>query len=244
MIAFMRRHPLRSLLAAVAALLVCCALMPLSFALNAALPSNGPVTAKAVSGSIWRGVIADLKIGPLALGRAETTLGILPLFLARGDFRIDRASDEAQPGFTGILSSGFGGSALRGASGPVALTMIDKRLPLSRAEFQDFSVRFQSGQCREASGRVRLVVKPGELGSFLGTGSGFLGQARCDGGVLLLPLVSGSAMERADIRIDASGDYVIAVQIQNENPQVALLLAGYGFAPVSGGYRLIVKGKF
>lgn len=240
---FFGRHRLSGLLLIIAGVIAFFAFMPMSFALSALLPKNGSVTAKAVSGSVWSGVIADMKIGPLALGRAEAALRIFPLFLARAEFRIDRPAGLDQPGLTGIISGGFGGGALRNVTGPISLTEFDKRLPLSRVELQDFSARFSSGKCREASGSVRLVVQPGVLSS-LGLDSGFLGQARCDGDALLFPLVSQSAMERADIRIDNIGNYMITIYIQNENPQSGLLLAAYGFQPISGGYRMVVKGKF
>ncbi len=243
MIAFFRRNRGSSLLLIAASLIIFLVFMPLSVVINAAIPKTASVTAKAVSGSIWRGVVADLKIGPLAMGRVETALKIFPLFLARTDFHIDRSAGEGQPSLTGTMSSGLGSSALRNVTGQIPLTMVDERLPLSRVELQDFSARFESGRCRQASGSVRLMMKPGGLSS-LGLDSGFLGQARCDGNALLLPLVSQSAMERADIRISPGGSYTITINIQNQNPQSALLLTAYGFQPISGGHRLIVKRQF
>ena len=71
-----------------------------------------------------------------------------------------------------------------------------------------------------------------------------LGKPRCDGARLLLPLVSQSGMERADIRLSADGTYTIAVTLDANRGDQATLLNLSGFRPVAGGYRLVQKGRF
>jgi general secretion pathway protein N len=71
-----------------------------------------------------------------------------------------------------------------------------------------------------------------------------LGQPRCDGAQLLLPLVSQSAMERADIRLSADGSYTVAVTLNADRGDQAAVLNIAGFRPVAGGFRLVQKGQF
>jgi general secretion pathway protein N len=231
-----------------AALLVLVAFMPLRFALGMALPDKSAITAKSVSGTIWQGTIADMQMGGLSLGRLDTALRLFPLFIGRAEYHVERIKYRTDgsldtPSLTGKISGGFGGRGVRDMTGNIPLGDVDPRLPLSHLELRDFAVRFDGSICNSAKGSVRLLLKPGPL-SQIGLGSGFLGQATCKGDALLLPLVSQSAMERADIRIKADGSYEIMVSVQNESPEVGLLLASSGFTAISGGYRLTVKGQF
>ncbi len=230
-------------LVGVIAFLALLACMPLSFALNMAVPQNGTVTAKAVSGPIWRGVIADLDVGAASLGRVEASLRPLPLFAGRAEYRFE-AIDPGKPAtLSGIAATGIGGFGLKQVTGNIPLRNVDARLPLSHFELRDFAVRFDGERCRDAHGSVRLMLQPG-LFSGLGLDNGFLGQARCDGTALVLPLLSQSALEKADIRIEASGKYTATITVQNDVPELGIILSAAGFAPISGGYRMTVKGQF
>jgi hypothetical protein len=116
-------------------------------------------------------------------------------------------------------------------------------LPISSAEFQDFSARFANGKCRSASGSVRLLLKTGAIPG-INTDGGFLGSAQCKAGALYLPLVSQSAMERIDLSIQADGKYSLSIKLNNVDPQSAVLLSVAGFQPVAGGYMLIINDRF
>ena len=216
--------------------------MPLRFAFALAVPANSAVSAKAASGTIWNGKVADLKIGALKLGNMETALRIFPLFTARAEYRVERDIANGQPPLTGKLEAGSNTNSIQDMTGQIPIEMIDGRLALSHLELMDFSAVFAGGQCRNAQGGVRLMLKPGSLAG-MGLTNGFLGQARCEGKSLLLPLVSQSSMERADIRLDANGDYSITVTVQNENPEIGPALSAAGFLPVAGGYRIVIKGQ-
>jgi general secretion pathway protein N len=236
------------LLLVLAGLLALLVLMPLRFALGMAIPHKSAITVKAVNGSIWQGNIVEMQIGRLSLRKLEASLRLVPLLTGRAEYYVERVKYRPDgtrdiPSLTGKISSGFGGNAIRDMTGNIPLASIDPRLPLSHLELQDFGVRFDGGNCNNAKGSVRLMLKPGPL-SQIGLGSGFLGQASCKGDALLLPLVSQSAMERADIRIKSNGQYIMNIGVQNESPEIGLLLAGAGFTPVSGGYRLTLKGQF
>ena len=94
----------------------------------------------------------------------------------------------------------------------------------------------------EASGQVRLTMSETVPG--LNLQNGLLGKPRCDGARLLLPLVSQSAMERADIRLSGDGAYKVTVTLDSNRGDPPALLNLAGFRPVAGGYRLVQKGRF
>jgi general secretion pathway protein N len=230
------------LLMVLAILLALAAFMPLRFALGLALPQKSPVSAKAVSGSIWDGNIIDLKIGTLSFGNLNAGLRFFPLLLGQIKYRVEGMTVDGQPPLSGTITAGWGGRGIANMTGKLPLSGGDPRLPLSYLELQDISVNFDNTQCRKASGNMRLMLTKGSL-SALGLDSGFFGTARCEGGMLLLPLVSQSAMERADIRLQAGGVYSITLTVLNENPEIGPLLASAGFVQISGGYRIVVKGQ-
>jgi len=94
----------------------------------------------------------------------------------------------------------------------------------------------------DAGGQVRMTLS--DIMSGLNLQNGMLGQPRCDGAELLLPLVSQSAMERADIRLSADGSYTVAIMLNADRGDQAATLNVAGFRPVDGGYRLVQKGRF
>ena len=64
--------------------------------------------------------------------------------------------------------------------------------------------------------------------------AGLRGEVRCADGALLLALASQSAMERADIRIEADGRYRADVVVRPSDSAAALRLTAAGFAPGHG----------
>ncbi len=238
----LRSRPNRRMILQLAlVILALAAFMPLRFALGFALPQTGAVSAKAVNGTVWDGNITDLRIASLSFGDVNAALRFFPLLLGQVQYRVKGMPVNGQSPLSGTISAGWGGRAVSDMTGKLTLSSHDARLPLSYLELQDVSVHFDDAQCRSASGSVRLMLTRGSL-SALGLDSGFFGTARCEGDALLLPLVSQSSMERADIKLQASGAYAITMTVLNENSDIGLFLASAGFAPISGGYRMAVKG--
>ena len=94
----------------------------------------------------------------------------------------------------------------------------------------------------QAGGQVRLNMSETLPG--LNLQNGMLGQPRCDGAGLLLPLVSQSAMERADIRLSVDGSYTVTITLETDAAGQGTMLTVAGFRPVAGGYRFVQKGRF
>ena len=51
-------------------------------------------------------------------------------------------------------------------------------------------------------------------------------------------------MERADISIDANGNYSLSLVLNNVEPQAASILPLAGFRPIAGGYMQVINGRF
>ena len=217
------------------------AFMPLRTALG--LSNLNGVTAKSVHGTIWAGSIYDLKAGRLSFGDMGARLRLLPLLTGRGEYEVSQNAETGGNGFSGTVGGGWGGTQIEHLTGTANSRANSGSLPLTAIEFQDFSVRFAGGKCRSASGSLRLVLEPTAIPG-INIGSGFLGSAKCRAGKLFLPLVSGSAMERADISIDANGNYSLSLVLNNVEPQAASILPLAGFRPIAGGYMQVINGRF
>ncbi len=219
----------------------------LAFALILFLPlrlivgSDG-VIARKVDGIIWDGSIRDLRIGPIALGDVNARLVFPALFLGRAKIMLSRGDAQFAPGLSGSVTRRIGGFSIDDMKASLPVGSVFAPLPLENVELQDFSVRFVSGRCAEASGNIRLNVASGVAG--LDLANGLLGRARCDRGQLLVPLLSQSAMERVDFRISGDGRYSATIFLEGDRPDQAAALALAGFRSGSGGYQMIRKGRF
>ncbi|MEO5865897.1 MAG: type II secretion system protein N, partial [Sphingomonas sp.] len=73
-------------------------------------------------------------------------------------------------------------------------------------------------------------------------GGAMSGEARCEGGALLLPLVSASGAERVVLRISGAGHYHADLSLQPSDPAAVQRLTLGGFQPTAQGYTLGVDG--
>jgi general secretion pathway protein N len=222
---------------AVLVIMVAILFMPLRFL----LPGEA-VTARKVEGIVWDGSIRDLKVGGLAIGDVNARLHFLPLLLGRAKMSLSRGDTPFAPGVSGAVTRRPGGYSIDGLTASLSVATLFAPLPAESLQFTDFSARFVAGRCAQAAGSVRLTAPAGVAG--LDLPNGLLGKPRCDKGDLLIPLLSQSAMEHVDIRIRTDGSYSATVLIEGDRVEQAGMLALAGFRPVSGGYRLVRKGRF
>ena len=228
----------RFVVASVAALVVATILfMPLR-----TIVAGDGVTARKVDGIIWDGSIRDLRLGKLPLGDVNARLLLSPLFMGRAEMLLSRGNAQFVPGIIGSVSRGISGVSVNNLSATLPVGALFAPFPAENIQFEGFSARFAAGKCMDAGGQVRLTLSDTMPG--LNLQNGMLGQPRCDGAQLLLPLVSQSAMERADIRLSADGSYTVAVTLNADRGDQAAVLNIAGFRPVDGGYRLVQKGRF
>ncbi|OYU03129.1 MAG: hypothetical protein CFE36_01835 [Sphingomonadaceae bacterium PASS1] len=200
------------------------------------------VLARKVDGIIWDGSIRDLRLGKLPIGDVNARLLVGPLFLGRADIILSRGNAPYRPGFTGTVSRGFGGMSVNNLNATLPVAALFAPFPAENIQFEGFSAKFAAGRCMQAGGQVRLNMSETLPG--LNLQNGMLGQPRCDGAGLLLPLVSQSAMERADIRLSADGSYTVTITLETDVAGQGTMLTLAGFRPVAGGYRFVQKGRF
>jgi general secretion pathway protein N len=200
------------------------------------------VTARKVDGIIWDGSIRDLRLGKLPVGDVNARLLFGPLFMGRAEILLSRGDAQFVPGITGSVSRSLNGVSVRNLYATLPVGALLAPFPAENIQFEGVSARFAGGRCMEASGQVRLTLSDTMPG--LNLQNGMLGQPRCDGTQLLLPLVSQSAMERADIRLSADGSYTVTAMLNGDRGDQAAALNLAGFRSVAGGYRLVQKGRF
>ncbi|HEV2748657.1 MAG TPA: type II secretion system protein N [Allosphingosinicella sp.] len=235
------RLPLgRSLFFVCAFLFALLALLPLRLALDwLALDERG-FAAREAKGSIWLGALSEAQLGPVALGDLHAQLRTLPLFIGRARVDLDRTEeDEPFEGSATVSRHSFGIDDL---SGTLDIGSAFGPLPIASLDLSDLTAHFTDGLCTAAEGMVRATMA-GDIGGFALPG-GLSGNARCDQGALLLPLVSQTGMEALNIRLFEDGRYEVELAVRPADDAARTRLAASGFAPTASGYALSVEGKF
>lgn len=215
---------------------------PLRLALGWAGIDEQGFAAREVRGTLWSGRLSEARFGEIALGDLDA--GVSPLRLLIGRARVwmrGRAADPAQR-LTGAVELSRSTAAVLDASGPMVPGAAFAPLPVTGLSLDEVTARFVDGVCDSAEGRVRADL----TGTFLGAplpGS-VSGAARCDGGALLLPLVSAAGGEGANLRLWADGRYRAELTLVPGDPATAARLDGSGFVANGAARTLTVEGRF
>lgn len=215
--------------------------MPLKLAVNMAGIENSKFSAREISGSIWSGRIEQAQLGPLALGDLDAGVQFFPLLTGKVKMDLER---PANPGDTGLVATiGKQGSALlvENATTNLSVGQTLAPLPASNIALDNVSVAFAGGRCQSASGRVRLSLDANIPG--LDLKQGLLGNAVCEDGVLVLPLVSGSGMEELTMKLEGNGFYTARLFLNGNERAWTMLLPTLGFQKVPSGYAIKVAGQ-
>lgn len=220
------------------------AFLPLRLALGWFGLAGQGMTAREVKGSIWAGELREATFGRIALG--DLSAGVSPWRLALGRARVDLEGREdatqAVPRLSGAVEISrhvFGLDDLT-ASLPVGTAF--RPVPVTVLDLQDVSVRFRGDSCEEAEGRVRATMS-GEIGG-LAVPASLNGSARCDGGALLLPLVSAAGNEGSTIRLWPDGRYRAELSLQPPDAAASARLQASGFVQTDRGMELAIEGRF
>lgn len=235
------RLPLgRTLFFVVAFLFALVALLPLRLALDwFALDERG-FAAREAKGSIWLGTVSEAQFGNVALGDLQAQLRSLPLFIGRARVDLERV-DEARrfEGSVTVSRHSFGVDDLTGQL-DVGATLAP--LPIGAIDASDVTAHFANGLCTSAEGMVKANVASDIAGVALP--GGLSGNARCDRGALLLPLVSQSGMEALNLRLFEDGRYEVELAVRPVDDGMRDRLDQSGFALGNNGYALRVSGRF
>ena len=210
-------------------------LMPLSVALSMFGLTDQGLSARAASGTVWSGKLVEARIGQIAVGDVAVRLKPLPLLVGRATI------DMESPFGRGALTSLKSGFAIDDATVKLATARVFTPIPLDALDLTNVSVKFSGDRCEKAQGRVRAAFT-GDVGG-LSLGQGLSGVVRCEGGALLLPLVSQSAMERLNLYLRHDGGYRAEFFVRSTDPAMSGKLGSAGFAPAPGGFVLRLAGK-
>lgn len=217
-------------------------LMPMRFALGVIGLGNYGLTARDVTGPVWSARINEAHVGDVDLGDLRAGLSPLSLLLGRarlGITGIGPAEPDRLHGAVEVSRHSFGIASMTAAV-PVGGAL--GGLPVSRLDLNDVSVRFDNGSCSEAQGRVKAMLSGGIPG--LALSQGMTGAARCDGGALLLPLVSQAGTESVNLKVKADGRYRGELIVQTTDPALGAGLTLAGFVANGSGYALSIEGHF
>lgn len=220
------------------------AFLPLRLALAWVGLAEQGMSAREVRGSVWAGELREATFGRIALG--DLSAGVSPVQLLVGRARVDLNDSERAAagaprlsGAVGITRHSFALDDIT-ASLPVGSTL--RPVPVTLLDLQDVSVRFRGDICEEAEGRVRATLS-GEIGG-LAVPASLNGNARCDAGALLLPLVSAAGNEGSTIRLWPDGRYRAELTLQPPDPAAATRLQASGFIQTQRGWELAIDGRF
>lgn len=221
----------------IAVIITLIALFPLPLAVALTAPEG--VSARGVAGLLWSGRVDQLHIGALDLGTVNT--GVSPMGLLTGRIALP-FSREAAPGvdpIVGRVSTGLGGQRIDGLTGTLALTT--GRIPISGIQLSNLSLRISGDGCQAASGRVQVtptIAIPG-----IDLRNGLSGEAKCENGILVLPLTGQSGMENLTIRIRRNGQYEARLTVRADTPEMSQALTAAGFSPGEGGFGVTMTGR-
>jgi general secretion pathway protein N len=216
------------------------ALLPLRLVLGWAGLDDQGFAAREVRGSVWSGRLSEARFGELALGDLDARVSPLALLIGRARVALESRSGNAALSGTVELSRNRAG--VIGATGPIEPGGAFAPFPVTALNLDEVSVRFVDGACEAAEGRVRAEIS----GTFLGATlpGAVSGTARCDGGALLLPLVSAAGTEGAALRLWADGRYRAELTLVPGDPAVATRLDSAGFVANGAARMLAIEGRF
>ncbi|WP_375272994.1 type II secretion system protein N [Sphingomonas sp.] len=217
------------------------ALLPLRLVLGWAGLDDQGFAARQVRGSVWSGRLSEARFGDLALGDLDARVSPLALLIGRARVALESRSGGAQA-LSGTVELSRNRAGVIGATGPIEPGSAFAPLPVAALNLDEVSVRFVDGACEAAEGRVRAEI----AGTFLGATlpGAVSGTARCDGGALLLPLVSAAGTEGAALRLWADGRYRAELTLVPSDPAVATRLDTAGFVANGAARMLAIEGRF
>jgi general secretion pathway protein N len=215
-------------------------LFPLRIAIDwLALDERG-FAAREAKGSIWLGALSEAQFGVVPLGDLQASLRTFPLVLGRA--RVDLTREETGP-FEGAITVSRHGFGIDDVTARVDLAAALAPLPITNLDLSDVSARFADGLCVSAEGSIKASVA-GDVAGLPLTG-GLSGNARCQEGALLLPMVGQTGMEALNLRIFDDGRYEVELGLKPTDQAMQARLLAMGFSPsTSGAYALRTRGAF
>ena len=235
-------RPRLALTALVLFLLLLLIFLPLRAALGWANLGSRGIGAREARGLVWYGTISDLTVGETSIGSVHAGLEPLALFIGQLRFDIARTGAIGRPAVSAELFSGLGRFGVSDANLTVPASSLFGSLPLGEFALQNVDISFVGNRCIHAEGTVRATVNTVLPG--LELPGGLVGTVRCDGPLLLVPLVSQTGLETLDIRIGGDGSYKTRLKLGGDRSAIAPALAAAGLVQTGDGFVLEGEDRF
>ncbi|KAB7644391.1 type II secretion system protein N [Polymorphobacter fuscus] len=188
------------------------------FPLRLVLGSSG-IVADDVSGSVWRGRIANARWHGIDLGDLDTRARLWP-----------PAMDFAGPVLRGRLTP-TGVADLSGTIEDI------EGLPLAQIAVDNVTVLLDRAGCTSARGEVAVYAQPlPQLGAFSGP-------LRCETGVLRAALTPEQGDAHLDLSLTADRRYRAVLTVDSLPAMARMLLIAAGFEATSTGVALSREGQ-
>ena len=197
------------------------------------------LTARSAEGSVWWGSLTEARFGDLAVGDLNARLSPFHLLIGRARVALDRSGDG--PPLQGAMAVSRNSLGLDDITASLSAGAVFAPIPVTGIDLSNVSVRFEDGKCVHADGRVKALLS-GEVGGIT-LGQGMSGPAKCDSDALLLPLVSQSGSESANIRLWQTGRFRAEMIVRPTDAAAGGKLVLSGFRPGPGGYVFAVEGS-
>ncbi|WP_240047405.1 type II secretion system protein N [Sphingomonas panacisoli] len=217
-------------------------LFPMRLALGIFGLSGEGLSAREVTGPVWWGGLNEAHYGNVALG--DVSAGLSPIQLFVGRARVDVAGQEgaANASLTGAVSFSRTTSGVDDVTATVPAGDAFAPVPITSIQLEDVSVRFRDGRCESAEGKVTASIAP--TMPQLNLPPTLSGNARCEGGALLIPLASQAQTESIAVTIEEDGKYRALLTVRPSDPAAGVALMAAGFRQTNAGYRMTVNGNF
>lgn len=218
------------------------ATFPMRMALAITGLGESGLSARSAVGPVWFATLREVHFGDVELGDVHAFLSPWQLFVGRARIDLVGPKPVAGEGLHGGIGVSRHSIGIDDVTASVATGDVFAPLPVTKLDLDDLSVRFENGICQQADGRVKADLGGGIGG--LALTQGMSGNAKCEGGALLLPLASASGNERIRLLIRGDGRYRAELIVAATDAAVAQRLEASGFQPNNAGYRLSAEGRF
>ena len=128
-------------------------LLPMRLALGWVGLGEQGFSARAVSGSVWRGRLDDARFGDLTLGTLDASLSPLALLVGRARVSLDGGNSVQ-----GSLTLSRNTRGIDHVSGVLPTGRVFAPLPVTQLTLDDVSVQFSGESCEKAGGRVTAAL--------------------------------------------------------------------------------------
>lgn len=200
------------------------------------------LSARAVTGPVWYGKLIEARIGDLALGDINASMSPFQLLLGRARLGLSGPAQGDRPGLSGAITTSRYSRGIDDMTGSIPTGRVFAPLPVNRIELEGVSARFDSGACAAAQGRVKAQLSG--LIAAIALPQAMSGTLKCEGGALVVPLVSQAGTESVTLYVQGNGRYRATLDIQSSDPVTGQKLSLVGFQQNGAGYRLSTEGQF